>query len=345
MGRSKKFRTGQRISSLPTQSWNRTAAKVDELTLTLTTEEDLRKPKVKSPVHAQIVWCSDTDCEPGNVILIRGCARNLSTDDGAPFAGLLLLATEFDDSDRGQPCAIAMGEIDGGRSWDADLTTRTDADTGELTMPDDTHGIAEGDKLVLIWNGGCRVGVVAGEVVDEAVPIDGGYGDDLPAEDAAIRVTLSAVVGGVILPEAYWAKVDFSSADHRTASPPATGTVLESETGGPLLIVWKETGTGEKWAVVQMAGGVSPFDVAIVDSFDGATWDGTNKTNEIITVYPFAADGSISDARSMEVVVSLGLESPRTITSGKFITGMVQGRKLIQAQCPEWDLPEGWGES
>lgn len=92
-------------------------------------------------------------------------------------------------------------------------------------------------------------------------------------------------------------------------------------------------------------GGGEPFEVAIADSFDGATWDGTNKTDETITVYPFAADGSLNEDRSMEVIVSLGLESPKAIASGKFVTGLVLGRKLIQVQCDEWDLPDGWGDT
>ena len=65
------------------------------------------------------------------------------------------------------------------------LTTRTDNDTGELTMGGG-HGIVDGDRLDLYWTGGCRRGMVVGVVAGNAVPIDGGSGDNLPAQDTAI---------------------------------------------------------------------------------------------------------------------------------------------------------------
>lgn len=252
MGRNKKFRPGDPVGSLPTQTWNRMAGEVDELTLALATEEDLRKPKVKSPVHAQIVWCSDTDCEPGNVVNIRGAASDLSEDDGAPFAGLLLLATEFIEGEASDAYAITMGPIDGGESWDATLTTRTNDSEGVLTMPDGSHGIVEESQFILIWEDGSRVGVVAGNVNDDSVPFEGGYGDDLPDADTEIRVTRQASTVFAVLPEAYWAKVDFSAADQTTAGIPSSGTVLSG--GGSIKVIWREPGTGEKWAVIQLAG-------------------------------------------------------------------------------------------
>lgn len=65
------------------------------------------------------------------------------------------------------------------------LSTRTDGDTGELTMGGG-HGITTGDRLDLYWSGGCRRGITVGTVDGNAVPIDGGAGDDLPAQSTAI---------------------------------------------------------------------------------------------------------------------------------------------------------------
>lgn len=60
-------------------------------------------------------------------------------------------------------------------------------------------------------------------------------------------------VGHGIIPQAWWAKVYISDAAHTHANKPTAGTILQSGLFG-LTILWKETGTGEKWAVVAMAG-------------------------------------------------------------------------------------------
>lgn len=65
------------------------------------------------------------------------------------------------------------------------LTTRTDADTGELTMAAG-HGITTGDRLDVYWEGGSRRGVVVGTVATNQVPIDLGDGDDLPDNLTAV---------------------------------------------------------------------------------------------------------------------------------------------------------------
>ncbi len=65
------------------------------------------------------------------------------------------------------------------------LTTRTDDNTGELTMQA-SHGITTGAKLDLYWASGKRLGMTVGTVATNAVPIDGGSGDNLPADETAI---------------------------------------------------------------------------------------------------------------------------------------------------------------
>lgn len=65
------------------------------------------------------------------------------------------------------------------------LTTRTDANTGELTMAA-SHGITTGARLDLYWTGGSRRGITVGTVATNAVPIDLGSGDDLPADETVI---------------------------------------------------------------------------------------------------------------------------------------------------------------
>jgi hypothetical protein len=66
-----------------------------------------------------------------------------------------------------------------------DLTTRTSDTVGELTM-DVGHGFVDGDLIDLDWAGGSRRSVVVGTVAVNAVPISGGLGDNLPADESEI---------------------------------------------------------------------------------------------------------------------------------------------------------------
>jgi hypothetical protein len=65
------------------------------------------------------------------------------------------------------------------------LTTRTDDDTGSLTMAA-SHGIITGDTIDVYWSGGSRRGMTVGTVATNVVPIDGGTGDVLPAATTSI---------------------------------------------------------------------------------------------------------------------------------------------------------------
>lgn len=65
------------------------------------------------------------------------------------------------------------------------LTTRTDDNTGTLTMAA-SHGIATGNRLDVYWSGGSRRGMTVGTVSVNEVPIDGGAGDVLPADETAV---------------------------------------------------------------------------------------------------------------------------------------------------------------
>jgi hypothetical protein len=69
------------------------------------------------------------------------------------------------------------------------LTTRTDDTDGELTMAA-SHGITTAAVIDLYWAGGVRYGVVVGTVATNAVPISGGSGDDLPADETAITAVV-----------------------------------------------------------------------------------------------------------------------------------------------------------
>lgn len=69
------------------------------------------------------------------------------------------------------------------------LTTRTDANTGTLTMASG-HGITTGQIIDIFWAGGVQYGVTAGTVSVNSVPIDSGIGDDLPTNMTAITAVV-----------------------------------------------------------------------------------------------------------------------------------------------------------
>lgn len=76
------------------------------------------------------------------------------------------------------------------------LTTRTDANTGTLTMSGG-HGITTGQRLDLYWAvagvRGYRRGITVGTVATNSVPIDLGAGDDLPPAATAITAMVPHV--------------------------------------------------------------------------------------------------------------------------------------------------------
>jgi len=89
---------------------------------------------------------------------------------------------------------IASREKSGGVALDpalpaavvAALTTRTDNNTGVVTLPAN-HGIVNG-KIDLYWAGGVRYGM-DGIVTVNALAIDLGAGDNLPDDESAVIVS------------------------------------------------------------------------------------------------------------------------------------------------------------
>lgn len=65
------------------------------------------------------------------------------------------------------------------------LSTRTDNNTGVLTMQAN-HGIANAAVVDVYWSTGKRYGMTVTNVATNLVSIDGGNGDNLPAQSTAI---------------------------------------------------------------------------------------------------------------------------------------------------------------
>jgi len=69
------------------------------------------------------------------------------------------------------------------------LTTRTDDETGTLTMDSAGHGIATGNKINISWASGARYNITVGTVSGTSVPIgadNSGDGDPLPPDETDI---------------------------------------------------------------------------------------------------------------------------------------------------------------
>lgn len=73
------------------------------------------------------------------------------------------------------------------------LTARTDANTGEFTLA--AHGFLATQRVDAYWDiggvKGHRRGMTVGVIAGNVVPIDGGAGDDLPADESPIILARS----------------------------------------------------------------------------------------------------------------------------------------------------------
>ncbi len=96
---------------------------------------------------------------------------------------------------------------DGGGQWQpsvaagkaGSLTTRTDNDTGVATLGAG-HGLLTADKVDVFWTGGRRYNMSA-TVAGNEVTVDGGAGDNLPAEDTAVVLCKQVVVNAAFDPD------------------------------------------------------------------------------------------------------------------------------------------------
>lgn len=91
-----------------------------------------------------------------------------------------------------------------GTAWAGTLTTRTDANTGTLTMTDADHTITTGARLDVYWvdDDGvnyCQRGITVGTVSGTSVPIDSGVGDNLPTVNSAITAMVPQLWTGSVV--------------------------------------------------------------------------------------------------------------------------------------------------
>lgn len=85
---------------------------------------------------------------------------------------------------------------------DGQLTTRTDDDTGVVTVISDSndgHGITTSSTVDVYWQSGQRIGMSVSAVTNKAVTVDGGAGDALPTLNDWVWVKVQGA-GGTIFP-------------------------------------------------------------------------------------------------------------------------------------------------
>ena len=118
------------------------------------------------------------------------------------------------------------------------LTTRTDANTGVLTMSGG-HGLLDADKVDLFWSGGQRRNMTVGTVATNSVPIDGGSGDDLPTAATAITAKV---------PQEEAFTVDGDNVTGLTAYSPKQGYIVLCEADDtPVKTIEFDAAGGYNW--------------------------------------------------------------------------------------------------
>lgn len=145
------------------------------------------------------------------------------------------------------------------------LTTRTDANTGTLTM-DTGHGITTGDRLDVYWSidgvNYCQRGITAGTVSGNSVPIDSGVGDDLPVVDTEITAMVPAMWTGSVAEaniEGWTASI--SGLDAECGAQVCVGSGSFTEAAAFLLQGTSWTGPSAGWSD-GIPGWTSPLDAA-----------------------------------------------------------------------------------
>lgn len=127
---------------------------------------------------------------------------------------------------------------------DGRLTTRTDDNTGVVTMSDAGHGLETGDKVDVYWDGGLRYRMSA-TVAGTAVTLDGGSGDNLPPDETdvvcCVQVEIPTQIDGdaaqllvVSLEYADSASVSLGHVDFQDVTP-ATIDEMDLEANKPLF--------------------------------------------------------------------------------------------------------------
>lgn len=83
---------------------------------------------------------------------------------------------------------------------DGSLTTRTDFNTGVITVTDSDHGIADTDTVFVWWSNGVARSMDVSTVAGNLITVDAGAGQNLPALGTAVEIGIdpTSTVGVLI---------------------------------------------------------------------------------------------------------------------------------------------------
>lgn len=115
------------------------------------------------------------------------------------------------------------------------LTTRTDNDTGVVTVGNAGHGITTSDKVDVYWSGGKRGGMSVTNVTGTAITVDLGAGTNLPSQGVAVTIakqqTIDMDVDSALLEVLAVACTKRTRFEFQTAAS-ASIAIVELDTGG-----------------------------------------------------------------------------------------------------------------
>jgi hypothetical protein len=158
------------------------------------------------------------------------------------------------------------------------LTTRTDDNTGTLTMSSG-HGITTGNKIHLYWvnTDGTRgfAHTVAGTVATNSVPIDTGAGDNLPPLNTAVTA---------MVPTSYDFVVEYAN-----------------------LVLLAFRCDQPAYAVVRQSGGTVEEAVEVTGSTGSYSWDSGDGTSNPLAADVTSVDVSHGDATASRAVKLVAL--------------------------------------
>lgn len=130
-----------------------------------------------------------------------------------------------------EPVVTALSAGKASADW-----AKTDADTGTATMSTG-HGLTTG-KVDVYWDGGARYNVDA-TVTDDSIALDGGDGDDFPANDTPLVLSKPSV-----LPEDF----DGDNLSVIAAEMSTRGMLVFLDAGGAVLLAHEFTADLEPFA-------------------------------------------------------------------------------------------------
>lgn len=124
------------------------------------------------------------------------------------------------------------------------LTTRTDNDTGVVTLSGG-HGVVNG-RVDAYWSGGKRIGMTATVAVN-AVTIDGGTGDNLPAQSTTVNLKNPQVLSPTVDGTAAVGLLVFSTLGTNSSYLP--GTIVFAQSNSTLIEQYDLTATApnQEW--------------------------------------------------------------------------------------------------